>query len=75
MPMTLMATWPALRTVPADDDSLGRMGAGVAANLLLLLACVRCGRTAYRRSFHVLTLLAVMSMIVFVTIRARPFMG
>ena len=71
----MMAVWPALRTVSADDDSLERMSAGVAAHLLLLLASMRCARWTGRSAFNILSLFVLLSMIVFVAVRARPYSG
>lgn len=71
----MMSVWPALRTVSADDDSLGRMSAGVAGYLLLLLAVRRCARWTRRAAFNILSLLVLLSMLAFVAIRARQYVG
>ena len=71
----LMAVWPALPTVAVDDDSLGRMAAGVSAHLLLILVLMRCGRRTGRSVFRLLSLPAALSMMAFVVIRVRPYMS
>ncbi len=71
----LMSVWPALRTVSADDDSLGRMSAGVVGHLLLLLAVRRCARWTQRAAFNILSLLVLLSMLAFVAVRARQYVG
>ena len=75
MVAAIMSVWPALRTVSADDDSLGRMSAGVAAHLLLLLASMRCARWTRRPAFRILSLFVLLSMVVFVVVRARRYTG
>ncbi|MFH0982659.1 MAG: hypothetical protein V2A79_14135, partial [Planctomycetota bacterium] len=41
-----MSLWPLLGVPPANDASWGRMSAGIAAHLVLLLALLRCARSA-----------------------------
>jgi hypothetical protein len=65
----LMAAWPLLPVVSGDDDSWGRMLAGVAAHLLLLLALIGSARWSRRAAFHLVGLLVLLSSILFVAVR------
>lgn len=68
-----LAIWPRRPTVPAMDDSLGRVAAGLAANLFLLLMLLWCARRLRSIAFHVLAGLAVVSTAGFVVARMLPF--
>lgn len=71
----MMSIWPVLPMVSADDDSLGRVAAGVAAHLLLLLAALGCARRTNRLSFRILSLLTALSMVTFLVVRILPYKG
>jgi hypothetical protein len=70
---TMMAVWPRLPGITTMDDSFGRMTAGTAANLFLLLVLLRCSRGPLRPVFSVLALLSALSAAGFVLIRVLPF--
>jgi len=70
-----MSLWPTLRTVSADDASLGRAVAGIAAHLLLLSASIQCARWTRRFAFHILSLLVLLSLVAFVAVRVRAYSG
>ena len=69
----LLAVWPQLSFVATTDDDLGRVLAGLAANLFLLLVMLWCARRRRKPAFHVLTGLAFVSMAGFLVIRLLPF--
>lgn len=68
----LMAIWPRLSVAAAMDHSLGRVAAGVAGHLLLLLAVLWCGRTTKRPAFISLAVFTLAGMIAFVYVRWEP---
>lgn len=68
----LMTVWPRLGTVATMDHSLGRIAAGVAGHLLLLLAVLWSGRRTGRASFTGLAVLTVTSLLAFVYVRTVP---
>ncbi len=69
----LMATWPRLPGISTLDDSMGRVSAGLGANLLLLLVLLWSSRRLLRFTFHILTALAVISAGGFILVRMIPF--
>lgn len=69
----MMALWPRWPTVSATDDSLGRVTAGVAANLFLLLVMLWCSRRLHKVTFQILTVLAVVSTAGFLLSRMLAF--
>ena len=69
----MMALWPRWPTVSATDDSLGRVAAGMAANLFLLLVVLWCSRRSHKLTFQVLTVLVVVSTTGFLLARLLPF--
>ncbi|MEE9294065.1 MAG: hypothetical protein V3W34_03750 [Phycisphaerae bacterium] len=69
---SVMAFWPRFRSVGVFDDSVGRVAAGMAGYLLLLLVLLWSRRASGRASFGVLALLAVFSLLAFVAVRAKP---
>ena len=69
----MMAAWPKLPAIATMDDSFGRLTAGVGGNLLLLLVLLGCARKLRRPTFHVLTVLAVLSTAGFLIVRMLPF--
>ena len=69
----LMAIWPRWPAIAATDDTLGRVAAGLAANLFLLLVMLWCSRRLYRPTFQILTVLSVVSAAVFLLARMLPF--
>ena len=69
----LMTFWPRLPGIATMDHSYGRVTAGFAANLFLLLVMLWSSRRLRRLTFHVLTLLAVASTAGFLTMRMIPF--
>ncbi len=71
----LMAIWPRMEAVAAPDSSLGRMAGGVGGHLLLILVLIRNGRALGRTSFGILTVISVLSLVFFITVRAQPFVS
>ncbi len=69
----LMIFWPRLPGIATMDHSYGRVTAGFAANLFLLLVMLWCSRRLRRLTFHLLTLLAVASTAGFLIMRMIPF--
>ncbi len=69
----MMSIWPKLPNIATMDDSLGRVAAGTAANLALVLVSIWCSRRVQRGSFHALTVLAILATGAFVVIRVLPF--
>lgn len=69
----ILAAWPRLPWVSTTDDSLGRLIAGVAANLLMLLVLLWSGRRLRRPTFGIMALLATFSIGSFVILRLLPF--
>jgi len=68
-----MAVWPRWPGIAAMDDSLGRVAAGSAGNLFLLLVLLWSSRRVHRLTFQILTVLSVISAAGFLTIRMLPF--
>jgi hypothetical protein len=71
----MMSFWPGIPGVSAMDHTLGRVIAGFAAFLFLLLVALRSSRLLERRSFHFLTVAVAASMVAFLVTRALPFMS
>jgi hypothetical protein len=69
----VMALWPRWPTISATDDTLGRVTAGVAANLFLLLVMLWCSRRLHKATFQILTVLVVLSTTGFLLARMLPF--
>lgn len=69
----LMAVWPRLPAISATDDTFGRITAGLAANMFLLLIALRAARTLRGYSLQALTLLALATTGGFVLVRMLPF--
>ncbi len=69
----LMTYWPRLPSIASMDHTLGRVSAGLAAHLFLLLVMLWCSRRLRRLTFHLLTLLAVVSTVGFIVVRMAPF--
>lgn len=69
----IMAVWPRWRVIATADDSVGRVIAGVSANLFLLLVLLRCSRHFHKLTFQILTALAVVSTAGFLLARVLPF--
>lgn len=69
----LMTYWPRLRSIAGMDHSLGRITAGFAAHLFLVLVMLWSSRRLRSLTFHLLTVLAVLSTGGFIIIRMRPF--
>jgi hypothetical protein len=69
----MMCFWPGLPGITAMDHSLGRVLAGFAAFLFLLLVTLRSSRLLERLSFHFLTVAVAASMVAFLVVRALPF--
>ncbi len=68
-----MAVWPRWPGIAPTDDSLGRVAAGLAANLFLLLVTLWCARRLRRFTFQILTALTLISLTGFLFIRILPF--
>lgn len=69
----VMAVWPRWRAIATADDSVGRVTAGVSANLFLLLVLLWCSRRFHKLTFQILTVLAVVSTAGFLLARILPF--
>lgn len=69
----LMTYWPRIPAIAAMDHSFGRVMAGFGAHLFLLLVMLWSSRWLKRVTFHMLTLLAVISTIGFLVVRVIPF--
>ena len=69
----LMALWPRFRSIGVSDASIGRITAGFGANLFLLLVMLECARRLKRLTFHLLTILALVSTAGFMIMRMLPF--
>ncbi len=69
----LMTYWPRLPSIASMDDSLGRVTAGFAAHLFLVLIMLWCSRILRSLTFYLLTLLAVASTAGFIVVRMAPF--
>lgn len=70
---TLLALWPRLPSIAVTDDTLSSMATGVSAELVLLLVVGWCARHLRRLTFHILTLLVLLSIAGFVAVRVLPF--
>jgi hypothetical protein len=66
----LMAGWPMIPGIAASDSSRGRILFGVAGHLLLLLSVLACARRFRRASFTRLAVLVVVSLLIFLGVRA-----
>ena len=69
----LMTYWPRMHSISGMDHSLGRITAGFAAHLFLVLVMLWCSRRLRRLTYHLLTVLAVVSMAGFMIVRMAPF--
>ena len=69
----LLAVWPRLRWIAVSDASVGRMAVGFGVNLFLLLVMLWCSRRLRRLTFHILTILALVSTAGFMLMRMYPF--
>ena len=68
-----MAMWPRWPAIATMDDTPGRVTAGFAANLFLLLVMLWCSRQFRGPTFQVLTVLSVGSGAAFLLVRMLPF--
>ncbi|MBN1512946.1 MAG: hypothetical protein JXB13_13105 [Phycisphaerae bacterium] len=66
----LMAAWPRMGAIGAGDDSLGRMLFGIGGHLLLIFALLAGGRRTGRTRFGRTAAVAVLSLLIFICIRA-----
>ncbi len=69
----MMAIWPHLRIVGTGDASLGRITSGLGGNLFLLLIFLWTARRLRRHTFHMLTILSIVSTAGFMILRMLPF--
>lgn len=69
---SVLAIWPRLPTIATMDDTLGRVTAGFAANLFLLLTALWSARRLRRPTFHMLAILTVLSCGGFILARILP---
>lgn len=69
----LMGVWPRWPGIDTTDDSLGRVAAGLAAHLGLLLVLLCCSRWLKRFTLQILTILTVVSAAAFLWVRMAPF--
>ena len=71
----MMTLWPSLPGIATMDHSYGRITAGFAANLFLLLVLLWSARRIGRLTFQLLTMLSVVSTIGFLVMRMMPFVS
>lgn len=71
----MMSFWPGVPGVATMDHSLGRVVAGFAAFLFLMLITLRSARLFERLSFHFLTVAVAACMVAFLATRALPFLS
>lgn len=71
----IMTVWPRLPSIVVSDDSIGRIGAGVAANVGLMLAILWSANRQGRRTWYLLALFSGLTTVGFVVIRLLPFSG
>ena len=69
----LMTYWPLRSSIAGMDHSMGRITAGFAAQLFLVLVMVWSSRKLRRLTYHLLTVLAIVSMAGFIIVRMVPF--
>lgn len=69
----LLAAWPRLPWIATSDETLGRLLAGVGANLFLLVVILWCARKLRRFTFLIMALVAMASVISFIVLRTLPF--
>ncbi len=69
----LMTVWPRLPQVAGRDAEIGRMTAGIAGHLLLILGAMLSRRRWKRSAFAVIAALAVLSLVGFVVVRVSDF--
>jgi hypothetical protein len=69
----LMTYWPRLNSIAGMDHTLGRITAGFAAHLFLVLVMLWCSRRLRRLTYHLLTVLAVVLTAGFIIVRMAPF--
>ena len=69
----LMTYWPRMPSIASMDHSLGRITAGFAAHLFLVLVMLWCSRQLRRLTYDLLTVLAVVSTAGFFIVRMGPF--
>lgn len=69
----LMTYWPRMHSIAGMDHTLGRITAGFAAHLFLVLVMLWCSRRLRRLTYDLLTILAVVSAAGFFIIRMGPF--
>jgi hypothetical protein len=65
-----LAAWPKLRGISIADDSFARVGFGLAAQLLLLLVLLWCGRQTQRTRFTQAAILGVVNLLIYIGVRA-----
>jgi len=70
---SLLAVWPRLRGVAASDDTMQSMALGLGANLSVLLITLWVARKTPGATFYLLAILAALSCLGFVLVRALPF--
>ena len=70
-----MAIWPQWPSIAIMDHSLSRVTAGLAADFALLLVTFWAYRRLHRPSFQVLSIMVLLSIVAFVTVRMLPFTG
>ncbi len=68
----IMAIWPRLPSIATMDDTLGRVTAGFAANLFLLLVMLWSSRRLRRFPFQMLTVMTVITAAAFLLARILP---
>ena len=68
-----MAIWPRIPWIAIPDASVRGVATGFGANLFLLLVLLWCSRRLKRLTFHILTILALVSAAGFMMMRMYPF--
>jgi hypothetical protein len=71
----LMTVWPRMRPIGIPDDSLGRMAAGAAGHLLLILVLLWNGRRGRGKSHWLPAMAAAASLVGFILVRSAPWMA
>lgn len=69
----IMAVWPRLPSIYTADDTFGRVCAGFAGNLFLVLVTMWVSRHRRRFTFVLLTCMAMVSTVGFLVVRLLPF--
>lgn len=69
----VMAVWPRWPGIATMDDSMGRLTAGLAVNLLAVWVLLWCARRTRKVVYQILTMLALANAFGFLFVRGLPF--